>query len=233
MYRIAGPLGLSRLFEIAELDRPELKDEPWTPVTQALLMRSDDEPTNFFAVLRDHDILVHHPYDSFASSVEEFIRQAAHDPRVLAIKQTLYRTSGDSSIISSLIAAAEQGKEVVALVEVKARFDEQANIAWARALEEAGVHVVYGLIGLKTHSKTALVVRQEGGHIRRYWHIGTGNYNPKTARLYEDIGILSSDSDVRRRPQRPVQLSDGLQPPHRIQQADRGAPRPCATASSK
>lgn len=195
VYRIAGPLGLSRLFEIADLDRPDLKDEPWKPVTQELLMRSDDEPTNFFSVLRDHNILVHHPYDSFASSVEEFIRQAAHDPRVLAIKQTLYRTSGDSSIISSLITAAEKGKEVVALVEVKARFDEQANITWARALEEAGVHVVYGLIGLKTHSKTALVVRQEGTHIRRYWHIGTGNYNPKTARLYEDIGILSSETD--------------------------------------
>jgi polyphosphate kinase len=196
IYRITGPLGLSRLFELAELDRPDLKYEPWKPVTQELLMRSDNEPTNFFATLRDHNILVHHPYDSFASSVEEFIRQAAEDPRVLAIKQTLYRTSGDSSIISSLITAAEKGKEVVALVEVKARFDEQNNIAWARALEEAGVHVVYGLIGLKTHSKTALVVRQEGGQIRRYWHIGTGNYNPKTARIYEDIGVLSSDSDI-------------------------------------
>lgn len=193
VYRINGPLDLGRLWEIAELDRPDLRDEPWAPVTQARLMRSDDEPTNFFSVLKDHDILVHHPYDSFGSSVEEFIRQAAHDPRVLAIKQTLYRTSGDSPIIKSLIAAAERGKEVVALVELKARFDEQANIQWARALEEAGVHVVYGLIGLKTHSKTALVVRQESGQIRRYWHIGTGNYNPKTARLYEDIGILSSN----------------------------------------
>ncbi len=193
IYRIPGPLDLSRLFELAEIDRPDLRDEPWPPVTQARLMRSDDEPTNFFSVLRDRDILVHHPYDSFASSVEEFIRQAALDPRVLAIKQTLYRTSGDSPIISSLIAAAERGKEVVALVELKARFDEQANIQWARALEEAGVHVVYGLIGLKTHSKTALVVRQESGQIRRYWHIGTGNYNPKTARLYEDIGVLSSN----------------------------------------
>jgi polyphosphate kinase len=195
VYRIAGPLDLSRLFEIAELDRPDLKDEPWAPVTQPRLVRSDDEPTNFFSVLRDRDILVHHPYDSFASSVEEFIHQAAFDPRVLAIKQTLYRTSGDSPIVSSLISAAESGKEVVALVELKARFDEQANIQWARALEEAGVHVVYGLIGLKTHSKTALVVRQENGQIRRYWHIGTGNYNPKTARLYEDIGVLSSNAE--------------------------------------
>ena len=193
VYRIPGPLDLSRLFEIAELDRPDLRDEPWAPVTQSRLIRSDDEPTNFFTVLRDRDILVHHPYDSFASSVEEFIRQAATDPRVLAIKQTLYRTSGDSPIISSLISAAERGKEVVALVELKARFDEQANIAWARALEEAGVHVVYGLIGLKTHSKTALVVRQESGQIRRYWHIGTGNYNPRTARIYEDIGVMSSN----------------------------------------
>ncbi len=193
VYRIAGPLDLSRLFELVDLDRPDLKDEPWAPVTQPRLMRSDDEPTNFFSVLRDRDILVHHPYDSFASSVEEFIHQAALDPRVLAIKQTLYRTSGDSPIVSSLISAAERGKEVVALVELKARFDEQANIQWARALEEAGVHVVYGLIGLKTHSKTALVVRQESGQIRRYWHIGTGNYNPRTARLYEDIGVLSSN----------------------------------------
>ncbi|MBA2608113.1 MAG: RNA degradosome polyphosphate kinase [Actinobacteria bacterium] len=193
VYRIPGPLDLSRLFELAEIDRPDLRDEPWPPVTQSRLMRSDDEPTNFFSVLRDRDVLVHHPYDSFASSVEEFIRQAALDPRVLAIKQTLYRTSGDSPIISSLIAAAERGKEVVALVELKARFDEQANIQWARALEEAGVHVVYGLIGLKTHSKTALVVRQETGQIRRYWHIGTGNYNPRTARLYEDIGVMSSN----------------------------------------
>jgi polyphosphate kinase len=193
VYHVTGRLDLARLWQIAELDRPDLKDEPWAPVTQPRLMRSDDEPTNFFAVLRDRDVLVHHPYDSFASSVEEFIRQAALDPRVLAIKQTLYRTSGDSPIVSSLISAAESGKEVVALVELKARFDEQANIQWARQLEEAGVHVVYGLIGLKTHSKTALVVRQESGQIRRYWHIGTGNYNPRTARIYEDIGVMSSN----------------------------------------
>jgi polyphosphate kinase len=196
VYAVAGPLDLAKLWQIAELDRPDLKDEPWAPVTQPRLMRSDDEPTNFFSVLRDRDVLVQHPYDSFASSVEEFIRQAATDPRVLAIKQTLYRTSGDSPIVNALISAAESGKEVVALVELKARFDEQANIEWARALEEAGVHVVYGLIGLKTHSKTALVVRQESGQIRRYWHIGTGNYNNRTARIYEDLGVLSSNPVV-------------------------------------
>ena len=196
VYEVDDPLDHSALWELWQLQRADLHDEPWSPVTQPRLLRADDESADLFAVLRDGDVLVHHPYDSFATSVEAFIRQAAIDPDVLAIKQTLYRTSGDSPIIKALIRAAERGKQVAALVELQARFDEQANIAWARALEEAGVHVVYGLLGLKTHSKTALVVRHEEDGIRRYCHIGTGNYNPITARLYEDIGILTADADI-------------------------------------
>jgi polyphosphate kinase len=197
VYSLDGPLDLSGLWAVYELDRPELKDESWPAATQPGLATAGDDRVDLFGVLRSRDVLVHHPYDSFTTSVEAFIQQAADDPNVLAIKQTLYRTSGDSPIVKSLIRAAESGKQVAALVELKARFDEQANIAWARALEEVGVHVVYGLVGLKTHSKTALVVRQEkDGTLRRYCHIGTGNYNSKTARLYEDIGLLTSDADL-------------------------------------
>jgi len=188
-----APLDLGGLWALRGLDRPDLKDPPWNPVTQARLAGGDDEGMDIFSVVADGDVLVHHPYDSFSTSVEEFIRQASRDPKVLAIKLTLYRTSGDSSIIKSLIRAAERGKQVAALVELKARFDEAANIGWARALEEAGVHVTYGLVGLKTHTKTALVVRDEGDDVRSYCHIGTGNYNAKTAKLYEDLGILTAD----------------------------------------
>ncbi len=196
VYRIRGPLDLVGLWAVHALDRPDLKDEPFVPVTPPRLATPDDEPVDLFAAISAGDVLVHHPYDSFATSVEAFIKQASRDPGVLAIKQTLYRTSGDSPIVQSLIRAAERGKQVAALVELKARGDEVANIGWARALEEAGVHVVYGLVGLKTHSKTALVVRQEGEHIRRYCHIGTGNYNPSTARLYEDLGLLTAAPEL-------------------------------------
>ena len=196
VYEIDGPLDLGGLWALHELDRPDLKDEPWMPVTPPALAGIEDSPGDIFTVLRKKDVLVHHPYESFTASVETFIRQAAADPNVLAIKQTLYRTSGDSAIVQALIDAAEAGKQVVVLVELKARFDEKANIAWARALENAGVHVVYGLVGLKTHTKTALVVRSEADGLRRYCHVGTGNYNASTARLYEDIGLLTCDEEL-------------------------------------
>ena len=191
-----APLDLGGLWALRDLDRPDLKDDPWSPVTQARLASVEGERVDIFSVIADGDVLVHHPYDSFSTSVEEFVRQASRDPKVLAIKLTLYRTSGDSSIIKSLIRAAEQGKQVAALVELTARFDEAANIGWARALEQAGVHVTYGLVGLKTHTKTALVVRDEGAAVRSYCHIGTGNYNAKTAKLYEDLGVLTADPVV-------------------------------------
>ncbi len=192
---VPGLLDLSCLWQIYGVDRPDLKDPPFVPATPPAFGERET-PKSIFATLRDGDVLVHHPYDSFSTTVQRFIEQAAADPNVLAIKQTLYRTSGDSPIVSALIDAAEAGKQVVALVEIKARFDEQANIKWARALEQAGVHVAYGLIGLKTHCKTCLVVRREGSTIRRYCHIGTGNYNPKTSRLYEDVGLLTASPDI-------------------------------------
>ena len=195
--RLKGPLDLRSLNEIADLDRPELSYEPFVPGTHEHLAEVEtSKPADLFSALRKRDVLVHHPYDSFATSVQRFIEQAAADPHVLAIKQTLYRTSGDSPIIDSLVDAARAGKQVLVLVEIKARFDEQANIRWARKLERAGCHVVYGLVGLKTHCKLALVVRDEPDGLRRYAHIGTGNYNPKTARLYEDFGLLTADPDI-------------------------------------
>jgi polyphosphate kinase len=191
-YEIRGMLDLTGLGQLLDVDRPDLRVTSWTPVTPARLVPPDeDEPADVFAAIRAGDILVHHPYESFAASTERFIAQAAEDHEVLTIKMTLYRTSGDSPIVQALIRAAERGKQVVVLVEIKARFDEEANIIWARKLEQAGAHVVYGLVGLKTHSKTALVVRREGSGLRRYVHIGTGNYNTKTARLYIDLGLLS------------------------------------------
>ncbi|HLT16582.1 MAG TPA: RNA degradosome polyphosphate kinase [Acidimicrobiales bacterium] len=195
-YRIAAPLDLGGLWAVHALDRPELKDRRYRRVTPPRLAADDGETPDFFAVLRDGDVLLHHPYDSFRTTVEEFIRQASVDEQVLAIKMTLYRTSGDSPIVRHLIRAAERGKQVAALVELKARFDESANIEWAKALEDAGVHVAYGLVGLKVHAKTALVVRDEPDGIRRYCHLGTGNYNSKTATTYEDLGILTADPAV-------------------------------------
>ena len=192
---VPGLLDLSSLWQVYGLDRPALKDPAFVPDTHPAFA-DRETPKSIFATLREGDVLVHHPYDSFSTSVQRFIEQAAADPNVLAIKQTLYRTSGDSPIVRSLIEAAEAGKQAVALVEIKARFDEQANIQWARALEQAGVHVVYGLVGLKTHCKTCLVVRREGSTIRRYCHVGTGNYNSKTARLYEDVGLLTAAPDI-------------------------------------
>jgi polyphosphate kinase len=192
VFVVEGLLDHSALWSLHALDRPELKDDPWVPVTQPRLEGVED----LFEVLSAGDLLVHHPYDSFETSVEAFIEQAARDPSVLAIKQTLYRTSEESPIVRALVRAADAGKQVVALVELQARFDERANITQARTLEQAGVHVVYGIVGLKTHAKICLVVRREGSGIRRYAHFGTGNYNPSTARLYEDIGLLTADPEM-------------------------------------
>jgi polyphosphate kinase len=207
VYEVEGLLNLGDLMSFLGLPRPDLKDKSWNPFVPPRLRRLSDLPVDgidldieegedLFTLIRQKDLLLHHPYYSFSASVQRFIMQAAYDPGVLAIKMTLYRTSGDSPIINALITAAENGKQVAALVELKARFDEENNIQWARKLEKAGVHVVYGLVGLKTHTKIAMVVRREEEHIRRYVHIGTGNYNPKTARLYTDLGVLSCREDL-------------------------------------
>jgi polyphosphate kinase len=197
IFHVTAPLNLTSLHKIADLDFTELKFEPFRSRTAKALSEVDSEDSDmFFSAIRQGEILLHHPYESFTSSVVHFLENAAKDPHVLAIKQTLYRTSGDSPIIEALIEAAEAGKQVVAVIEIRARFDEQANVRWARKLEAAGVHVVYGLMGLKTHAKLSLVVRDEPQGIRRYCHLGTGNYNPKTARMYEDLGILSADVEL-------------------------------------
>jgi polyphosphate kinase len=197
VFRLPSPLDLGGLFDLSRIDRPDLHYPTAVPTTNAQLQPSEpNRRADIFDAVSRKDVLLHHPYESFATSVQAFLEQAADDPHVLAIKQTLYRTSGDSPIVEALIDAAEAGKQVLALVEIKARFDEAANITWARKLEKAGVHVVYGLVGLKTHCKLALVIRQEQGELRHYSHIGTGNYNPKTSRIYEDLGLLTADPQV-------------------------------------
>jgi polyphosphate kinase len=197
VYDIDGLLDLGDIADIADVSgHAELRYPPWTPVTQPRLQGEDEEPVDMFAEIAKRDILVHHPYESFASSVERFIEQAVGDPDVLAIKHTVYRTSDDSPLVPSLIRASERGKQAVCMVELKARFDEEANIHWAKSLEEAGVHVVYGIPGLKTHVKAILVARREGEKVREYVHIGTGNYHPKTARLYTDLGLFTADPDI-------------------------------------
>ncbi|MDA3146422.1 RNA degradosome polyphosphate kinase [Leucobacter sp. UCMA 4100] len=199
VFVLPEPLDLSGLFSVSSIDRPDLKYRPHLPVTHPRLQPpSPGDQVDIFAAIRRNELLVHHPYESFATSVQAFLEQAAADPNVLAIKQTLYRTSGDSPIVEALIKAAEAGKQVLALVEVKARFDEEANITWAKKLERAGVHVVYGLVGLKTHCKLIQIIREEGGRLVTYCHIGTGNYNPKTSRVYEDFGLFTSADDVGR-----------------------------------
>jgi polyphosphate kinase len=197
VFEVDGLLDLKDLWDIVSIPgHAELRDPPWQPVTQPRLQPDEDEQPDVLAAMRKRDILLHHPYDSFVTSVERFVEQAVNDPDVLAIKQTVYRTSDDSPLVPALIRASERGKQAVCLVEVKARFDERANIQWGRAMEEAGVHVVYGLPALKTHAKCILVVRREGDGVRHYLHVGTGNYNAKTARLYTDFGLLTCDEEI-------------------------------------
>ncbi|MFM9139317.1 MAG: polyphosphate kinase 1, partial [Solirubrobacterales bacterium] len=197
LYTIPGMLDLTDLMQIVGLPGYEdIRDEPWVPVTQPRLIEAEDEELDMFSVIRQGDLLVHHPYDSFGASVERFVQRAVEDPDVLAIKQTVYRTSDDSPLVPALITASERGKQAVCLVEIKARFDEQANIKWARKLERSGVHVVYGMPEMKTHAKCVLVIRREGDGVRRYVHIGTGNYHPKTARLYTDFGLFTCDEQI-------------------------------------
>ena len=197
VYEVEGLLDLDDLWQIVKLPGfSELRAEPWVPVTQPRLQGEDGQGADMFEVIRQGDVLVHHPYDSFSTSVERFVEQAVNDPAVLAIKMTVYRTSDDTPLVPALIRATEHGKQAVCMVELKARGDERANIGWARALEEAGVHVVYGHPSLKTHAKCLLVVRREGDGVRHYVHIGTGNYHPQTARLYTDFGLFTSDDDL-------------------------------------
>ena len=218
-------LDLTCMFQLAGLDRPELKDAPWPPVTAGRIVAADEAERSIFSVIRERPLLVHHPYESFASSIESFIAQAADDPKVQSIKMTMYRAGGDSPIARSLIRAAERGVQVAVLVELKARFDEATNVNWAKTLERAGVHVVYGLVGLKTHAKCVLVVRNDDDGLRRYCHVGTGNYNSKTARLYEDVGFITLRPRHRRRRHPAVQPPHGLQPHARVPQLAGGATR--------
>ena len=249
IYRLPGPLDLRALFLVGDLERSDLKYDPFVPLTQPDLSPTESsKPGDIFAVVRGKDVLLHHPYDSFSTSVQAFIEQAAVDPRVLAIKQTLYRTSGDSPIVDALIDAAEAGKQVLAVVEIKARFDEVNNISWARKLEQAGVHVVYGIVGLKTHAKLCLVVRQEAEGLVRYCHIGTGNYNPKTPASMRTSACSpatrrsprtspGSSTSFRDRAAQPVQAAPrgaAYRPvrPHRADRGGGGAPRGRATEGS-
>ncbi len=197
IFEVPGLLDLEDLWELVNVSgHPELRDRPWAPVTQPRLQPDEDEEPDVMAAMRKGDILLHHPYDSFTTSVERFVEQAVADPQVLAIKQTVYRTSDDSPLVPALIRAVDRGKQAVCVVEVKARFDERANIQWARSLEQAGVHVVHGVPALKTHAKCLLIVRREGDGVRHYVHVGTGNYHPKTARLYTDFGLLTCDEEI-------------------------------------
>ena len=217
VYEIEGLIDLADLWDIAAVPGySELRFEPWSPVTQPRLQADEDEAVDMFSAIRKGDLLVHHPYDSFSTSVERFVEQAVADPDVLAIKQTVYRTSDDSPLVPDLIRASERGKQAVCMVELKARFDEEANIQWAKSLEEAGVHVVYGIPGLKTHVKAILVARREGDRVRHYVHVGTGNYHPKTARLYTDLGLFTADPEIGCRRRRDVQFPYRVRPPSGI-----------------